>query len=78
MKDKMMAKCELIDKCGFFTNYCHNDDEVIQRWIGIFCENGKKSAKCYRKKFFEKNGYKAPYNVTPSGRELPTLSQDNN
>lgn len=66
----MQENCEMLDKCGFFTEFKGNSDRVKQGWIRKFCENKIKSELCERKKFRNKTGTPPPARLAPTGKLL--------
>ncbi len=65
-----MAKCELLDTCGFFKNFKANSEVIKQGWIKMYCEDKAKSEKCARKQYRKKYGKPPADNMTPTGKML--------
>jgi len=66
----MSAKCELLDRCGFFLNFKGNTEVIKQGWIKYYCDDLEKSAKCERKKIRTQTGKPPADNMAPSGKLL--------
>jgi hypothetical protein len=66
----MNGNCELLEKCGFFSNFKGNSEVVKQGWVKMFCENSLKSDTCARKKIRKQTGKPPVDNLSPTGKTL--------
>jgi hypothetical protein len=66
----MSENCELLSKCGFFTNFKANSEAIKQGWVKMFCENKEKSEKCKRKEIRKQTGTPPADNMSPTGKML--------
>jgi len=66
----MSENCELLTKCGFFSNFKGNTEVVKQGWIRMFCEDQEKSERCERKKIRKMTGKPPEDNMAPTGQMI--------
>lgn len=62
-------KCELLEHCGFFKNYC-KDMMVKAGFVAMFCNDKMKSEECARKQSLRKHGHPPADNMSPTGELL--------
>ena len=65
---KMLDQCEMLGKCGFFTNFKGNSEVIKQGWVKTYCENHIKSSKCERKKIRAQTGKPPADHMAPTGK----------
>lgn len=66
----MLDQCEMLGKCGFFTNFKGNSEVIKQGWVKTYCENHSKSSKCERKKIRAQTGKPPADHMAPTGKLL--------
>ena len=69
-REKMLDQCEMLGKCGFFTNFKGNSEVIKQGWVKTYCENHIKSSKCERKKIRAQTGKPPADHMAPTGKLL--------
>ena len=65
-----MERCELLDKCRFFSTYGNNQEVVKHDWLKCYCENSINSEQCERKAIRKLTGSPPTDNMAPTGRML--------
>ena len=61
--------CEMLEKCGFFNNFCKSNSAAAG-FCSLYCKSHEKSNLCERKKYRLKNGNPPPDNMAPTGKML--------
>ena len=62
----MDAKCELLEKCGFFKKYKETKDLACRGFIRMYC-TGEHMNNCKRKEYRMKHGAAPPDDMMPNG-----------
>ena len=62
----MDAKCELLEKCGFFKKYQSTKDLACRGFLNMYCQ-GPKMDVCRRKEYRKEHGAPPPDDMMPNG-----------
>ena len=60
-------RCELLDKCGFFTKYQNTIDMACRGFIRMYCK-GDKMNECKRMEYRRQHGVPPTEDMMPSGQ----------
>ncbi len=61
-----MNKCELFEKCGFFSRYRKTSNVACRGFIALYCK-GPKLNECKRKEYMQQHGQPPEDNMLPNG-----------